>query len=185
VSQARSAATANRSALSTQYNAIMTQITNTITDSKYKGINLLENGSVAVAFNEDNSTSLTVSGFTAAIGGAVVETDSGDLAAFGASTATAASLSSSLDTIETSINDSLDNLRTEAAKLASNLTILQVRNDFLSNTVNNEIEGANKLTLADTNEEGANLLMLQTRQQLGITSLSLASQAAQGVLRLF
>lgn len=45
--------------------------------------------------------------------------------------------------------------------------------------------GADNLTLADTNEEGANMLMLQTRQNLGITSLSMASQAAQAVLRLF
>jgi hypothetical protein len=41
------------------------------------------------------------------------------------------------------------------------------------------------LTNADMNEEGANMLMLQTRQALGTTSLSLASQAAQSVLRLF
>ncbi|TAN45962.1 MAG: flagellin, partial [Nitrospirae bacterium] len=45
--------------------------------------------------------------------------------------------------------------------------------------------GADNLTLADMNEEGANMLMLQTRQSLGITSLSLASQAAQSVLRMF
>ena len=45
--------------------------------------------------------------------------------------------------------------------------------------------GADQLTLADMNEEGANMLMLQTRQALGTTSLSLASQAAQNVLRLF
>ena len=51
--------------------------------------------------------------------------------------------------------------------------------------VNTLVEGAGKLTNADTNEEGANMLLLQTRQQLGVTSLSLASQAAQSVLRLF
>jgi hypothetical protein len=41
------------------------------------------------------------------------------------------------------------------------------------------------LVNADLNEEGANMLMLQTRQSLGTTSLSLASQAAQSVMRLF
>ncbi|WP_417677482.1 flagellin, partial [Roseibium sp.] len=41
------------------------------------------------------------------------------------------------------------------------------------------------LTLADTNEEGANLLALQTQQSLASTSLSLAAQADQNVLRLF
>jgi flagellin-like hook-associated protein FlgL len=38
---------------------------------------------------------------------------------------------------------------------------------------------------ADLNEEGANMLALQTRQQLSVTALSLASQANQAVLRLF
>ena len=46
-------------------------------------------------------------------------------------------------------------------------------------------EGADNLTLADMNEESANMLALQTRQQLAINSLSLASQAAQSVLSLF
>jgi flagellin-like hook-associated protein FlgL len=45
--------------------------------------------------------------------------------------------------------------------------------------------GADNLTLADMNQEGANMLMLQTRQNLGTTALSLSSQAAQSVLRLF
>jgi flagellin-like hook-associated protein FlgL len=51
--------------------------------------------------------------------------------------------------------------------------------------INTLIEGADKLTLADANEEGANMLMLQTRQSLSTTALSLSAQAAQSVLRLF
>jgi len=45
--------------------------------------------------------------------------------------------------------------------------------------------GAANLVNADMNAEGANMLMLQTRQALGTTSLSIASQGAQAVLRLF
>jgi flagellin len=45
-------------------------------------------------------------------------------------------------------------------------------------------EGADKLLLADLNEEGANLLALQTAQQLGTQSLTIASQANQAVLQL-
>jgi flagellin-like hook-associated protein FlgL len=41
------------------------------------------------------------------------------------------------------------------------------------------------LTNADMNTESANMLALQTQQQLGISSLSLASQAAQSILKLF
>ena len=38
-------------------------------------------------------------------------------------------------------------------------------------------EGADKLTLADMNEESANILALRTRQNLATNALSLASQA--------
>ncbi|MEQ9825928.1 MAG: flagellin [Puniceicoccaceae bacterium] len=68
--------------------------------------------------------------------------------------------------------------------LANNLNIITTRQDFTAKQVNILQEGADKLTLADLNEEGANLLSLNTAQQLGISSLSLASQANQAVLRL-
>jgi flagellin-like hook-associated protein FlgL len=69
--------------------------------------------------------------------------------------------------------------------LANNLSIITAREEFSAQMINTLGDGAAKLTEADMNEEGANMLMLQTRQALGTTSLSLASQAAQGVLRLF
>ncbi len=46
-------------------------------------------------------------------------------------------------------------------------------------------EGADKLTLADMNEESANILALRTRQNLATNALSLASQANQAILKLF
>jgi len=62
---------------------------------------------------------------------------------------------------------------------------VNTRMEFTSQMINTLTGGADKLTLADMNEEGANLLMLQTRQALSTTALSLSSQAAQSVLRLF
>ena len=79
----------------------------------------------------------------------------------------------------------LTSLRNAAASLGSNLNIIQTRQSFTSNLINTLKEGADKLTVADKNEEGAKLLSLQTTQQLGITSLALASQANQSILRLF
>jgi flagellin-like hook-associated protein FlgL len=76
-------------------------------------------------------------------------------------------------------------LRSEAQKLSTNLSTITIRQDFTSGMINTLEDGAAELTNADMNEEGANMLMLQTRQSLGTTSLSLASQAAQSVLRLF
>jgi len=62
---------------------------------------------------------------------------------------------------------------------------VQARQDFTKELINTLNTGADNLTLADQNEEAANLLALQTRQQLSQTTLSLASQADQSVLRLF
>ncbi len=78
-----------------------------------------------------------------------------------------------------------DTLRSQASTFGTNLSIVQNRQDFTTSLINTLEEGAGKLTLADTNAEGANLLALQTQQSLASTSLSLAAQADQNVLRLF
>jgi flagellin-like hook-associated protein FlgL len=77
-----------------------------------------------------------------------------------------------------------DQLQTESKKLANNLNVVTIRQDFTNSMINTLTEGADALTLADLNEEGANLLALQTSQSLGVNALSLASQSAQSVLQL-
>ena len=81
--------------------------------------------------------------------------------------------------------DALNEVRSFGASLANNLSIIQTRQTFTQETINTLKAGASALTDADLNEEGATLLALQTAQQLGVTSLSLASQSQQSVLRLF
>ncbi|WP_374628990.1 flagellin [Pannonibacter indicus] len=83
------------------------------------------------------------------------------------------------------LNNTLSLLRSQASEFGTNLSTVQIRQDYTKTMINTLQEGAGKLTLADTNEEGANLLALQTRQQLASTSLSFASQADQTVLSLF
>ena len=85
----------------------------------------------------------------------------------------------------TDLTAALTTLRSQSQTLSSNLQVVQIRQDFTKAMINTLNTGADQLTLADMNEEGANMLMLQTRQQLGTTSLSMSSQAAQAVLRLF
>ena len=84
-----------------------------------------------------------------------------------------------------SISTAIATLRTLSSKFGNNYSIVQSREAFTENLINVLTEGADKLTLADMNEESANMLALQTRQQLAINSLSLASQASQSVLKLF
>jgi flagellin-like hook-associated protein FlgL len=83
------------------------------------------------------------------------------------------------------LNTAVETLRTQSSNLAANLNVVTVRQDFTDGMIAVLQKGADNLTLADMNEEGANMLMLQTRQQLGTTSLKMASDAAQSVLRLF
>tara|TARA_B110000208_G_scaffold161751_1_gene197607 strand:+ start:154 stop:1260 length:1107 start_codon:yes stop_codon:yes gene_type:complete len=75
-------------------------------------------------------------------------------------------------------------LKTQASSLSQNLASITIREEFSNNVINTLNEGADKLTLADLNEEGANLLALQTSTQLATQSISLASQQSQGVLQL-
>ena len=79
----------------------------------------------------------------------------------------------------------LDHLRDYANELGNNFSIIQTRQNFTDALVDVLETGSDNLVLADMNEESANYLALQTRQQLAINSLSLASQSAQSVLKLF
>lgn len=169
--------------LTTQYNELVKQINNLTTDASYKGVNFLSGGTTTVNFNENATTKLTVTGFNSSASGLSIQGGS----ATGAGTLVSGDIDTTteLDNIEADINTALATLQSESSKLASNLGILTTRDTFISDQINTLVTGAAKLTNADTNEEGANMLALQTRQQLGVTSLSLASQALQGVLRLF
>lgn len=173
-----SADATERSDLADQYDAILTQIDNLATDSGYKGTNLLGSDDLTVNFNEDASSNLTVSGFDASSSGLSID----------AAVTSGTTLWENDVDITAAITD-LDNargtLRTQSQTLSSQLSTITIRDDYTQNMINTLKDGADKLTAADANEEAANMLMLQTRQQLALSSLSMASQAAQGVLRLF
>ena len=81
------------------------------------------------------------------------------------------------------IEKAMATIRTQAVRFGSGSDILTTRDEFTTQVINISLEGADKLTLADMNEEAANMLMLETRQQLGISTLSLASQASQSILK--
>ena len=168
--------TTARGSYATQFNTLMSQIDNVATDSNYRGTNLLQGNTLTVTFNETGTNTLAITGFTASTGSSGFNI-------------TAASWSSTSNTnINTSVSqmDTMTtSLRTQSTSMSGNLAIVNTRLDFTKNMINTLTTGADNLTLADMNEEGANLLMLQTRQALGTTALSLASQQAQAVLRLF
>jgi len=170
--------------LQAQYNTMRTQITELAEDAGYKGKNLLSaTASLRSMVVQFEGTTLSVEGFDATAGTATTGLKMTEAAWSTAGTADqiATAIGNDLDTLD----DALSTMRQNASKLAGNLSIITVRQDFSTNMINTLTEGSDKLTLADTNEEGANMLMLQTRQSLSTTALSLSAQAAQSVLRLF
>ena len=83
------------------------------------------------------------------------------------------------------LEEATDYLRNYATELGNNFSIIETRQNFTESLIDVLETGADNLVLADMNEESANYLALQTRQQLAINSLALASQSAQSVLSLF
>ncbi len=164
-----------RASLISQYNQVIDQIKTTAQDSSFNGVNLLNGDQLKLVFNETGKSTLTISGVT------------DDPAGLGLSKL--ASGTDFLDNASTnSVLDSLNNasstLRSQASSFGSNLSIVQIRQDFNKNLINVLQTGSSNLTLADTNEEAANSQALSTRQSIAVSALALANQSQQSVLQL-
>ncbi|MCC8984392.1 flagellin [Bradyrhizobium acaciae] len=165
----------NRANLVNQYNNILDQITTTAQDASYNGINLLNGDQLKLTFNETGSSTLKIQGVT-----------------FDASGLNLTKLTAGTDFIDNAsanatlktLNSASGLLRTQASTLGSNLSIVQIRQDFSKNLINVLQTGSSNLTLADTNEEAANSQALSTRQSIAVSALALANQSQQSVLQL-
>ncbi|RXH17498.1 DUF1522 domain-containing protein, partial [Bradyrhizobium guangzhouense] len=165
----------SRANLVNQYNNILQQIDSTSQDSSFNGVNLLNGDQLKLVFDETGKSSLSITGVTynskglglAALTGGVDFIDN-----------------SATNKVLTNLNTASSTLRSEASALGSNLTIVQVRQDFNKNLINVLQTGSSNLTLADTNVEAANSQALSTRQSIAVSALSLANQSQQSVLQL-
>jgi flagellin-like hook-associated protein FlgL len=164
-----------RANLVSQYNNIIAQITTTAQDASFNGINLLNGDSLKLTFNETGKSTLNITGVTynatgLGLNSLVGATDFLDSASANATIA--------------KLNSASNALRSEASALGSNLSIVQIRQDFSKNLINVLQTGSANLTLADTNEEAANSQALATRQSIAVSALALANQSQQSVLQL-
>ena len=164
-----------RASLVSQYNNIITQITTTSQDSSFNGINLLFGDDLKLTFNETGKSTLSVPGVTF------------DAAGLGLGPLTAGTDfldNSSANAVIAKVTAASDQLRSEASALGSNLSIVQIRQDFAKNLINVLQTGSANLTLADSNEEAANSQALSTRQSIAVSALALSNQSQQSVLQL-
>ena len=156
-----------------QFDAIKGEIDKLVADASYQGVNLLKGGKLTVTFNETRSNKFDIQGEDV-------------VAKMGIAKATGTWASAT--EVEASVGEiskATDYLRSYATTLGNNYSIIETRQNFTESLIDVLETGADNLVLADMNEESANYLALQTRQQLAINSLSLASQSAQSVLSLF
>lgn len=203
VNSARTADVSTRATLTSQFNDLAKQLNSAVGDASYQGLNLINNStaSLTVYFNQGTGANLRVQGqnlntsvlltahaaasdgslstMLGAGGGGVATNNAGFSVLSDSSSSTTV-----LDNLSAQVDSAVSTIRASAARLGGNVTLLQTRLDFTNNYVNTVTTGSGKLTLADLNEEGANLVALQTRQQIGIQSLSISGQQQQAILGL-
>lgn len=155
-----------------QFNDILRQFDQLINDSGYKGVNLLRENDLQIVFSEGRSSKLSIKGINASVAGLGMVLRDWEHSSH---------VNRSLDELDKAVAA----IRTYSTQFGNYYSIVSEREDFTTNLINVLTEGADKLTLADMNEESANMLALETRQLLAVNSLSLASQATQSILRLF
>src|SRR6185437_9554136 len=160
----------SRASLISQYNNVITQIQTTAQDASFNGVNLLNGDQLKLVFNETGKSTLTIAGVT------------DDPSGLGLSNLTAGTDfvdNAATNKVLDALNTASGTLRSQASTLGSNLSIVQIRQDFSKNLINVLQTGASNLTLADTNEEAANSQALSTRQSIAVSALSLANQSQQ------
>jgi flagellin len=164
-----------RAALVAQYNNVLAQINTSTQDASFNGVNLLNGDTLKLVFNETGKSTLSITGVTFSQAG------------LGLTTLTAGTDfldNNSTNKALTALSAASSTLRSEASTLGSNLSIVQIRQDFNKSLINVLQTGSSNLTLADTNEEAANSQALSTRQSIAVSALSLANQSQSSVLQL-
>ena len=171
----RGGSAAERLAAAQLFDKVSQQLDNISSDSSYAGVSLTENPSqsLEVTINEKGET-LTVSGNASDRSGLGIEaatTDYSNLATEADIDAALAALKSETSTI-----------RTQEQSFATDVSILNVREQFSEDLGNTLQVGSDQLVAADLAEESVNLLALQVRQKLGNVALNLITKKQGAVL---
>ena len=173
--------TTSRNALDADFKSIVSQISKTIQNSSFNGINLLDGSktSITALANDKGTSVMTVAGQDMSLS----TTGAGSIItlSLGASLSSATHAGSLLTTLDTSIS----NVSSALANLGTASKSLSNHADFVGKLQDSITAGIGNLVDADLAKESAQLQALQTKQQLGIQALSIANQSTSTVLSLF
>jgi flagellin-like hook-associated protein FlgL len=167
--------TATRSQLAGIFNEIRTQIDAIANDSGYSGTNFLLNQNLTVNFDINSSSKMQIAGqmLNATGIGMTASLTSGSWSTDAEITSSLNAMTAAISTIEQASN-----------RFDNNSVILSIREQFMDDIVTTLASGADDLTLADPEQEQASLLALQTRRELALLALSIATQADQSAISL-
>ncbi len=168
----------SRTALDSDFKALLRQIGQVTTNAQFDGANMLD-GSVGANIqflaNADATSRITLSTQNLSFGGAILSIAST------ASINTVTNATIILGQLTTSlglVNQALGNLGSQAKQIDSHLNFISKLTDVLETGVGNLVD-------ADLARESARLQALQVQQQLGAQALSIANSAPQIILQLF
>ena len=192
LNSAKTQSASQRVSAATQFNTLSKQLNNLVNDASYQGLNLVNSTAsvLSLQFSISSTSTLKVHGqnllasklVTAAVAGAASKLATNIV---GTLFSKVSNKTSKFDAAFNVLQSAVFTAQADAQSLGANVTFLQTRLSFTSQYIATLQGGSDKLIVADVNEESTNLVTLQTRQNLAIQSLSIATQSEQAVLRLF
>jgi flagellin-like hook-associated protein FlgL len=182
-----------RAAADAQFNTLGQQLTTLLGDSSYQGLNLVNSTATnpTVQFSITSSSLIKIQGQNLVFSKLVTGGKAKAVGSKSASTLISVKFSqvsnkiSLFSNIYNALQTAVFKAQAAAQTLGTNVNFLQTRLSFTQDYMTTLNQGASDLTVADVNQESTNLVTLQTRQQLAIQSLSIATSSEQAVLRLF
>jgi flagellin len=168
----------SRTAMDSDFKAILKQIKQVITSAEFDGANILDGSagnSIQFLASSDATQTITLSSQNITLGGSILTIPS--TASLGTATI-AGSIMTLLDASIANVNQAMGNLGAQAKQIEAHTTFVSKLSDTLEAGVGNLVD-------ADLARESARLQALQVQQQLGVQALSIANQAPQVILSLF
>jgi flagellin len=168
--------TASRASLNADFVSLRNQITSTVDNASFNGVNLLNGSltSITSLANAQGTSVLTTQAQNLSLGGPNVTVG----ATATISTTTAAT------TVLATVETSLSNVDNALATLGTSSSALDTHLNFVSNLQDTLTTGIGNLVNADLAKESATLQALQTKQSLGIEALSIANSSTSSLVSL-
>jgi flagellin len=169
--------TASRLSLNADFVALRNQITSTVQNASFNGVNLLDGSVTKITSlaNAQGTSVLTTLAQNLSLSSTIVTLSA---------TATISTVTAAASAISF-VNASLQNVDNALATLGTASNALDTHLNFVSNLQDTLTTGIGNLVNADLAKESATLQALQTKQQLGIQALSIANTSSSALLGLF